>query len=81
MLGIVPLQTIIHKNALNLIMNIVCNKHFDEYEIAERHLVMKDNEDESWFNLIKTYFPQYFFFFKNKCLKLSGGPISHVKLL
>ena len=34
-------------------MSISRNKHFLEYEIAEREIAMKDVEDKSWFNLIK----------------------------
>ena len=41
-LAVLPLECLIHKNALNLFMNIVRNRHFVEYEIAERQLVMKD---------------------------------------
>ena len=43
----------IHKNARNLFMSISRNKHFLEYEIAERQIAMKDFEDKSWFNLIR----------------------------
>ena len=34
-------------------MSIARNKHFIEYEVAERQLVMKGGEEKSWFNLIK----------------------------
>ena len=54
LLGILLLETIILKNALNLFMNIARNKDFIEYEIAERQLVKKGDEEESWFNFIKS---------------------------
>ena len=57
LLGILPLETIIHKSALSLFMNISRNKHFLEYEIAERQLAMKDSGDKSWFNLIRQIQP------------------------
>ena len=53
LLGILPLESIIHKNALNLFMSISRNKHFLEHKIAERQIAMKDFEDKSWFNLIR----------------------------
>ena len=39
--GEIPIVTVIHKNSLNLFMSIARNKHFIEYEVAERQLVMK----------------------------------------
>ena len=30
-------------------MNIARNKHFIEYEVTERQLVMKGGEEKSWF--------------------------------
>ena len=60
-MGILPLESItgIHKKSLNLFSNIVCNKYFIEYEIAERQLVMKGCEEKSWFNLIKSILEIY----------------------
>ena len=48
-----PLKSVIHKNALNLFMNIA--RLFDsvEFEIAKRQLVMKDSCEKSWFNYVK----------------------------
>ena len=54
-----PLETIIHKNSLNLFSSIVRNKHFIEYEIDERQLVMKGCEEKSWFNYIKSILEKY----------------------
>ncbi|MEW8547538.1 MAG: reverse transcriptase family protein [Candidatus Thiodiazotropha sp.] len=59
LLGILPIATVIHKNALNLFMSIARNKHFVEYEVAERQLVMKGDEEKSWFNLIKSVLSNY----------------------
>ena len=73
-------------------MNIVRNKHFFEYEIAERQLVMKDNEEKSWFNLIKTYLevynlPSIFFLFDKQMPKtdwkktLTQTVSSHIEVI
>ena len=59
LLGILPLETIIHKNALNLFMSISRNTHFLEHEIAERQIAMKDFEDKNWFNLIRQILDNY----------------------
>ena len=59
LLGILPLESIIHKNSLNLFVNISRNHHFIEYDIAERQLVMKGCEEKSWFNLVKTTLETY----------------------
>ena len=40
-------------------MSIARNKHFIEYEVAERQLVMKGGEEKSWFNLIKSVLSIY----------------------
>ena len=74
LLGILPLESIIHKNSLNLFVNIARNHYFIEYEIAERQLVMKGCEEKSWFNLIKsileTYnLPSIFSLFGQQCSK------------
>ena len=59
LLGILPLESIKHKNSLNLFVNISRNHHFIEYDIAERQLVMKGCEEKSWFNLVKTILETY----------------------
>ena len=59
LLGILPLESIVHKNSLNLSVNISRNHHFIEYDIAERQLVMKGFEEKSWFNLVKTILETY----------------------
>ena len=62
------------KNSLNLSINMIRNKHFTEYEVAERQLVMKRGEEKSWFYLIKTVqgtynFPSIFSRFKQPLSK------------
>ena len=54
LLGILPLESVIHKNTLilHVFMSIASNNHFTEYEAAERQLVMKHCNGTSWFNLI-----------------------------
>ena len=59
LLGILPLETVIHKNALNLFMNIARSKDCIEYEIAERQLVMKGDQEKRWFNFIKSVLDAY----------------------
>ena len=41
LLGVLPLETVIHKNALNLFMGIARNSNFIEYDTAMRQLAMK----------------------------------------
>ena len=48
-----PLKTVIHKNVLNLFMNIARLSDSVEFEIAKGHLVMKDSHEKSWFNYVK----------------------------
>ena len=59
LLGVLPLESIIQKNSLNLFVNISRNEHFIEYDIAERQLVMKGNDEKSWFNLVKSILETY----------------------
>ena len=61
-------------------MNIARNKDFIEYEIAERQLVMKGDEEKSWFNFIKSILETYnllsfFTSSTSKCLKQKGNRI------
>ena len=59
LLGIPPVEVAIHKNSLNLFMNIIKNKLSVEYQIAERQLAMKDIEEKSWFNYIRSTLELY----------------------
>ena len=58
-LGILPLETVIHKNALNLFMSIARNCDTIEYDITMRQLVMKKECEKSWFNYIKNLLDLY----------------------
>ena len=53
LLGILPLKTVIHKNVLNLFMNIARLSDSVEFEIAKRQLAMKESHEKSWFNYVK----------------------------
>ena len=59
LLGIPPVEVAIHKNSLNLFMNIIKNKSSVEYQIAERQLAMKDIKEKSWFNYIRSTLELY----------------------
>ena len=59
LLGIPPVEVAIHKNSLNLFMNIIKNKSSVEYQIAERQLAMKDIKGKSWFNYIRSTLELY----------------------
>ena len=59
LLGIPPVKVAIHKNSLNLFMNIIKNKSSVEYQIAERQLAMKDIKEKSWFNYIRSTLELY----------------------
>ena len=58
-LGIPPIESVIHKSALNLFMNIVREKETVEYKIAERQLAMKNTNEKGWFNYIRTILEMY----------------------
>ena len=53
LLGVLPLETFIHKNTLNLFMSIAHNSKFIEYEIAMRQLAVKTPDEKSWFNMVR----------------------------
>ena len=59
LLGILPVRATIHKNSLNLFMNMTRDKSQIEYQIAERQLAMKDSDEKSWFNYIKSIIDLY----------------------
>ena len=59
LLGIPPVAVAIHKNSLNLFMNIIKNKSSVEYQIAERQLAMKDIKEKNWFNYIRSTLELY----------------------
>ena len=59
LLGILPVEAVINKNALNLFMNVISDKNSIEYQIAERQLAIKDSQEKSWFNYIKLILETY----------------------
>ena len=59
LLGILPVEAAIDKNALNLFMNVISDKNSIEYQIAERQLAMKDSREKSWFNYIQSILETY----------------------
>ena len=48
-----------HKNLLNMFVNMVRNDNSTEYEIAQRQLVMKEPYDKSLFTFIKDILDLY----------------------
>ena len=52
LLGIFPIETILHKNLLSMYVNMIRNGDSIEYEIAQRLLVMNEPHQKSLFNFI-----------------------------
>ena len=75
LLGMLPLKTVIHKNVLNLFMNIERLSDSVEFEIAKRQQVMKDSHEKSWFNYVELLdlygLPSIFELFENAPPKLA----------
>ena len=59
LLGILPIETILHKNLLSMYLNMIRNGDSIEYEIAQRQLVMKEPHQKSIFNFIKDILELY----------------------
>ena len=59
LLGVLPLKTVIHKNVLNLFMNIARLSDSVEIETAKRQLAMKESHEKSWFNYVKKLLDLY----------------------
>ena len=77
LLGVLPLETVIHKNTLNLFMGIARNSKFIEYDIAMRQLAVKTPDEKSWFNMVRTILgtynlPSFFSYLRNKCQNQNG---------
>ena len=53
LMDILPLETVIHINSLNLSMGIARNRNFIEYDIAKRQLAMKTPDEKNWFNMVR----------------------------
>ena len=59
LLGIPPVELIIHKTILNMFVSSVRSKDSVEYDIIERQLVMKFSDESSWCNEVKRILKQY----------------------
>ena len=53
LLGIPPIESVIHKSLLNLFATMMRDQKSIEYEIAQRQIVMKDFPDKSMFTHIQ----------------------------
>ena len=53
LLGILPLEAVLHKNALTTFMNMIRCKGSIENDLALRQIVMKDENDKSWFMYVR----------------------------
>ena len=59
LLGILPVEVLLHKNLLNMFVNMIRNENSIEYEIAQRQLVMRESPRESIFTHIQSISAQY----------------------
>ena len=48
LIGVPPVETIVHQNMLNLFVSSARSQNSVEYEVLERQLVMKDSTENSW---------------------------------
>ena len=53
LIGVPPVETIVHKNMLNLFVSSARSQNSVEYEVLERQIVMKDSTENSWCNEVK----------------------------
>ena len=53
LLGILPLEVVLHKNALTTFVNMIRHKGTIESDIALRQIVMKNENDKSWFMFVR----------------------------
>ncbi|MCW4345831.1 MAG: reverse transcriptase family protein [Candidatus Thiodiazotropha endolucinida] len=53
LLGVPPVETIIHKNILNLFVNVARTENSVEHEILERQLVMKKPDENTWCSTVR----------------------------
>ena len=59
LLGIPPIESVIHKSLLNLFATMMRDQKSIEYEIAQRQIVMKDFPDKSMFTHIQCLLDLY----------------------
>ena len=55
LLGILPIEVILHKNLLSMYVNMIRNGDSIEYEIAQRQLVMKEPQQKTYSTLLRTF--------------------------
>ena len=77
LLGIPPLETILHKNPLSMYVNMIRNGDYIEYEIAQRQLGMKEPHQKSLCNFSKDILelyelPSIFHLLNNPFLRRNG---------
>ena len=59
LLGILPIESVLHKTLLNLFVNMIRDPNSTEYEIAQRQLVMRDLPPNSTFSHLQCILDQY----------------------
>ncbi|MCG7892397.1 MAG: reverse transcriptase family protein, partial [Candidatus Thiodiazotropha endolucinida] len=59
MLGILPLEAVLHKTLLNLFAGIISSPNSVELEIAKRQLIMREKPQKSMFTHIQSILEQY----------------------
>lgn len=59
LLGILPVECILHKNLLNLFINMVRNENSVEYEIIQRQLAIKEPHHKSLLTHIRSILDRY----------------------
>ena len=59
LLGVLPLDAVVHKNALTTFLNMIRLKGSIENDIALRQIVMKDVKDKSWFMFVREILHMY----------------------
>ena len=59
LLGVLPLDAVLHKNVLTTFLNMIRLKGSIENDIALRQIVMKDVNDKSWFMFVREILHMY----------------------
>ena len=59
LLGVLPLDAVVHKNALTTFLNMIRQKGSIKNGIALRQIVMKDIKDKSWFMFVREILHMY----------------------
>ena len=59
LLGILPVESILHKHLLNMFVNMIRNENSGEFEMVQRQLVMRESPRKSIFTHIKSILALY----------------------